>query len=81
LVFAINQDRMSREYEHPRYLPKVNRDYDPVIKTWTHPPPRWLWIYTAEPAKTTKLDTICGIVGVLILGVLILGAFIALVLL
>jgi len=57
--------------EHPRYLPKVNRDYDPVIKTWTHPPPRWLWFYTTEPPKATKLDTICGIAGVLILGAVI----------
>ena len=52
----------THDHEHPRWLPTVNRDYDPVLRRWNHPPPRWLWWYRPEP-RHTKWDTIAGIVG------------------
>ena len=61
-----------RETAHPRWLPTVNRDYDPILKQWLHPPPRWLWHYERK-REQTKWDTIAGIVGVLILTAVVWG--------
>jgi len=61
----------THDHEHPRWLPTVNRDYDPVLRRWNHPPPRWLWWYRPEP-RHTKWDTIAGIVGGVILTVALL---------
>jgi len=61
-----------RETEHPRWLPTVNRDYDPILKRWNHPPKRWLWWYQAEP-KHTRLDTVAGIVGGVTLAAVVWG--------
>lgn len=51
-----------RETEHPLGMPHLNRDYDPILRQWTHPPPRWLWWYARKGGRT-KADTIAGIVG------------------
>jgi hypothetical protein len=58
------------ETEHPRWLPAVNRDYDPILKRWNHPPKRWLWWYQPEP-QHTKWDAIAGIVGGVILAAVV----------
>jgi len=62
------------DHEHPRAAPKLNRDYDPVIRQWTHPPARWLWSYRAEPTHSTW-DTVAGILGLALLGLMMWGIF------
>ena len=59
-------------HEPDRDGPRVCRDYDPVLRRWDHPPPRWLWWYRPEP-RHTKWDTIAGIVGALILTAVVWG--------
>jgi hypothetical protein len=53
------------DHEHPRNMPIVNRDYNPALRRWDHPPPPWIWGYRAEPVYS-KWDAVAGIFGVLI---------------
>ena len=53
---------------HPYWLPRVNHDYDVVLRQWRHPPPPWIWAdLAADPV--VKIDTIMGVVGVIILAI------------
>jgi hypothetical protein len=54
-------------HEPDRYGPTVNRDYDPVLRRWDHPPPRWLWWY--KPPDENAADRVLGIIGFLLLAV------------
>ncbi len=63
------------DHEHPRGMPVVNRDYDPVLRRWNHPVPRWLWWYRPEPTHSTW-DTVAGILGLALL-VLAVWGFVA----
>ncbi len=54
------------DHEYPRAMPRVCRDYCSVTRTWTRPPPRWLWWYRPEPTHSTW-DTVAGILGLALL--------------
>ena len=59
-------------HEHPHWMPQVNRGYDPALRRWDITPPQWLWWYRPEP-RHTRLDTVAGIVGALILTAVVWG--------
>ena len=63
------------DHEHPRGMPVVNRDYDPVLRRWNHPPPRWIWGYRAEPTHSAW-DIVAGCLGLALLGLLSWGILI-----
>jgi hypothetical protein len=57
-----------REIDYPRYEPRLNRDYDPILRQWRHPPEPVLWHYTPKRKPPAALDTILGIIGIVIFG-------------
>ncbi len=63
------------DHERPRGMPVVNRSYDPVLRRWDYPVPRWLWWYRPKPTHNTW-DTVAGILGLALL-VLAVWGFVA----
>ena len=63
------------DHERPRGMPVVRREYDPVLRRWDHPPPRWLWWCRPEPTHG-PWDTVAGILGLALLGLMIWGMFV-----